>query len=86
MANQVGQYFDTHKKIGPRPFDMERKVISSRELTLFTVQFCVVAFDEIHEFRGSRSRGFIGAVALARLASFAVGCTATPIVSQPRVC
>jgi hypothetical protein len=53
--------------------------------TLFNIQFCVVAIDEIHEFRGPRSRGFIGAVAIARSASLVIGCSATPIVSQPRV-
>lgn len=58
---------------------------SSRTATLFTIPFCLVAFDEIHEFRGPQARGFIGAVALARSASLVIGCTATPIVSQPRV-
>lgn len=85
LANLSGQYFDIKRSIKSKPLDVERNILSTRTNTIFTTDFCLVAIDEIHEFRGSRSRAFIGAVALAKRAAVVVGATATPIVSQPRV-
>lgn len=50
------------------------------------MKWCTGTIDEIHEFRGDKSRFFLGTLALAKCAHLVLGATATPIVSQPRAC
>jgi hypothetical protein len=49
------------------------------------MEWCTAVIDEIHEFRGDKSRYFLGALALAHCVKLIVGASATLIVSQPRV-
>lgn len=52
---------------------------------IFKMEWCTAVIDEIHEFRGDKSRYFLGALALANCVKLIVGASATLIVSQPRV-
>jgi len=80
--------FYTHKVSRSDPPDADREVIptsAARRVTLFTLDICTFVIDEIHEFRGDRSKNFIGAVAMGKRARVVIGCTATPLHSNPVV-
>jgi hypothetical protein len=44
-----------------------------------------VAIDEIHEYRGEKSRPFVGAVAMSMQAMAVIGASATPVLSNAKV-
>jgi hypothetical protein len=76
------------QSLASKPPDSERSVktlSSKRKTTLFTRNWCFVAFDEVHEYRGERSRQFVGAVEIAKCAVAAVGISATPVLSNAKV-
>lgn len=53
--------------------------------TIFDQDWCLMAVDEVHGIKGQKSAGFVGAAALARKAVVAIGCTATPVMTQATV-
>ncbi len=56
-------------------------------LSIFDMEWLVVATDEIHEQRGSTNRVFVGMCQLRQYGkvAFSIGMSATPILNNPRV-
>ena len=68
--------------------DMERSIkLSSSKCTtmIFTQWWTLLNIDEIHEYRGKKSRQFMGTVAIAKQALAVVGASATPVLSILKV-
>ena len=89
FASLASARFRTEDRLGAKPPDTDRKLkvaSSRRKTTIFTRKWCLLTFDEVHEYRGERSRQFIGAVAIAQCASAVVGVSATPVMSNAKVC
>jgi len=76
------------QKLGTNPPDTDRFIkplSSTRKTTIFARDWCLLAIDEVHEYRGEKSRQFVGAVALAKKATAVVGASATPVLSNAKV-
>jgi len=89
FASLAGARFKTQEKLGSKPPDSERSIKSAsakRNTTIFTRKWCFLTLDEVHEYRGEKSRQFVGAVAIAKHASATVGVSATPVMSNAKVC
>jgi len=89
FANLAGARFKTQEKLGSKPPDSARNIkaaSSKRKTTIFTRKWCFVALDEVHEYRGEKSRQFVGAVAISKCALAMAGVSATPVMSNAKVC
>lgn len=89
FATLAGARFKTQERLGSKPPDSDRSIkaaSSKRKMTIFARNWCFLALDEVHEYRGEKSRQFIGAVAISKRALAVVGVSATPVMSNAKVC
>ena len=88
FANLAGARFKMKERMGSKPPDTVRPVkpaSSKRKTTIFTREWSLLAIDEVHEYRGEKSRQFVGAVAIANKARAVIGASATPVLSNAKV-
>ncbi|KIM38289.1 hypothetical protein M413DRAFT_12967 [Hebeloma cylindrosporum] len=87
FATLAGARFTMSQRMGGNPPDSDynvKKASSKRKTTLFTREWCLFAVDEIHEYRGEKSRHFVGAVRVAKNSLAVIGASATPVHSNAK--